>query len=64
MESLYAWSELTSATINSLADVINQIIWNIKNIIMQESIFNEPLFSLGVVKIRELISETGTFSKA
>ena len=63
-EYLSAWSELTltSAIINSHADVINQIIWNNKNIIIQNrSIFHEFLFSPGVVKIGDLVSETGNF---
>ena len=61
-EWLYAWSELTSATVNSYEDVINQITWNNKNIVIQnESIFDELLFSRGVVKIGDLICETGNF---
>ena len=38
-------------------------IWNNKNIIIiqNKSILNELLFLLGVVKIRDLISETGNF---
>ena len=61
-ECLYAWSELTSTTVNSYEDVINQIIWNNKNIgIQNESIFDELLFSQGVVKTGDLIYETGKF---
>ena len=61
-ECLYAWSGLTSTAVNSYEDVINQIIWNNKNIgIQNESIFDELLFSQGVVKTGDLISETGNF---
>ena len=46
-ECIYASSEATSETVNSCyEDVINQIIWNDKKIVIQnESIFDELLFS-------------------
>ena len=43
----------------SHAEVINQTIWNNKNIIIQNKSIFEFLFSLGVVKTRDLVFETG-----
>ena len=51
-----------SATTNTCADVINQTMWNNKTIIIQKkSIFDKLLYSLSVVKIGDLVSETGNF---
>ena len=61
-ECFDAWSELTSTSVNSYEDVINQVIWNNKNIIVQkESVFDEYLFTLGIIKIGDLLSDTGIF---
>ena len=61
-ECLEAWSKLVSSTVNTYDDIVNQIISNNKNIVVQKaSIFEHCLFSAGVVKIGELLSDTGKF---
>ena len=61
-ECLEAWSKLVSSTVNTYDDIVNQIIWNNKNIVVQKaSVFEHRLFSAGVVKIGDLLSDTGKF---
>ena len=62
-ECLEAWSKLVSSTVNTYDDIVNQIIWNNKNIVVQKaSVFEHCLFSAGVVKMGDLLSDTGKFS--
>ena len=46
----------------SYEDVIDQIIWNNKNIVVdKKSLFEKHLFCQGIVKIGDLLSTTGKF---
>ena len=38
-ECLETWSKLVSSTVNTYDDVVNQIIWNNKNIVVQKASF-------------------------
>ena len=49
----------------SFEDVVNQIIWNNKNItIGKASIFNKRVMRKGIVTIGDLLSDTGVFLKS
>ena len=61
-ECLDAWSDLNNLNVVSYDDVVDQIIWNNKNIVMDKSsLFEKHLFTQGIVKIGDLLSETGKF---
>ena len=61
-ECLDAWSELKNSNVVSYEDVIDQIIWNNKNIVVdKQSLFEKHLFCQGIVKIGDLLSNTGKF---
>ena len=61
-ECLDAWLELKNWNVVSYEDVINQIIWNNKNIVVdKQSLFKKHLFCQGMVKIGDLLSNTGKF---
>jgi len=61
---LKALSKLVSSTVNTYDDTVNQIIWNNKNIVVQKiSVFEHHFLSAGVVKIGDLLSDTGKFFK-
>ena len=46
-------------------DVVNQIIWNNKNItIGMASIFDKKVMRIGIVTIGDLLSDTGVFLKS
>ena len=49
----------------SYEDVVNQIIWNNKNItIGKASIFDKKVIRKGIVTIGDLLSDTGVFLKS
>ena len=61
-ECLGAFSELKNSNVISYEDVINQIIWNNKNIVVdKQSLFEKHLFCQGIVKIGYLLFNTGKF---
>jgi len=61
-ECLDAWSELKTSNVVSYEDVIDQIIWNNKNIVVdKQSLFEKHLFCQGTVKIGDLLSNMGNF---
>ena len=61
-ECLDARSELKNSIVVSYEDVIDQIIWNNKNIVVdKQSLFEKHLFCQGIVKIGDLLSNTGKF---
>ena len=61
-ECLDAWSELKNSNVVSYEDVIDRIIWNNKNIVVdKQSLFEKHLFCQGIVKIGNLLSNTGKF---
>ena len=61
-ECLDAWSELKNSNVVSYEDVMDQIIWNNKNIVLdKQSLFAKHLFCQGIVKIGDLLSNTGKF---
>ena len=47
-EYLEAWSELKNSKVVSYEDVIDQIIWNNKNIVDKQSLFEKHLFFQGI----------------
>ena len=62
-ECLDAWSELKNPNVVSYEDVIDQIVWNNKNIVVdKQSLFEKHLFCQGIVKIGDLLSNTGEIS--
>ena len=65
-ECLDAWSVLnTTAKVTSYDDIVNQIIWNNKHILIQDkSIFIKHLVDHEIVKIGDLISDNGRFIKS
>ena len=61
-ECLDAWSELKNSNVVSYEDVIDQIISNNKNIVVdKQSLFEKHPFCQGIVKIGDLLSNTGKF---
>ena len=63
-ECLDAWSVLNQSSVLSYGDVVHQVIWNNRNIIVQKlSLFEKHLFSKGIVTIGDLLSDTGIFLK-
>lgn len=61
-ECLEAWSDLNATNVVSYDDVVNQTIWNNKHILIEKkSCFIKHLIDHGIVKIGDLISNTGRF---
>ena len=61
-ECLNVCSELKNSNVVSYEDVIDQIIWNNRNIVIEkQSLFENILFCQGIVKIGDLLSNTGKF---
>jgi len=59
-ECLDAWSNLKISNVVSYEDVIDQIIWNNKNIVVdKQSLFEKHLLCQGIVKIGDLLSNMG-----
>ena len=59
-ECLDAWSELTQSAVPSYEDVVQQVIWNNKDItVEQRSIFKKDLLSKGINTIGDLLSDAG-----
>ena len=59
IECLDAWSELKNYNVFSYEDVINQIIWNNKNIVVdKQSLFKKHLFCQEIVKIGDLLLQS------
>ena len=55
---------LNQSSVFSYGDVVHQVIWNNRNIIVQKlSLFEKHLFSKGIVTIGDLLSDTGIFLK-
>ena len=64
-ECLDAWAMLNEVSVLSYEDVVNQIIWNNKNItIGKASIFDKKVMRKGIVTIGDLLSDTGVFLKS
>ena len=63
-ECLDAWSNLKNSNVVWYEDVIDQIIWNSKNIVVdKQSLFEKHLFCQGIVKIGDLLSNMGKFQR-
>ena len=63
-ECLDAWSVLNQSAVSSYDDVVQQAIWNNKDItVEQRSIFKKDLFSKGIITIGDLLSDDGIFLK-
>ena len=61
-ECLEAWSDLNATNVVSYDDVVNQTIWNNKHILIEKkSCFIKHLIDHRIVKIGDLISNTGRF---
>ena len=61
-ECLEAWSDLNTTNVVSYDDVMNQTIWNNKHILIEKrSCFIKCLVDNGILKIGDLISNTGRF---
>ena len=61
-ECLEAWSDLNTTNVVSYDDVVNQIIWNNRHILIEKkSCFIKYVIDHGIVKIGDLISNTGRF---
>ena len=63
-ECLDAWSALNESSVLSYEDIVNQVIWNNKNITVQKlSLFEKQLFLKGIVTVGDPLSDTGVFLK-
>ena len=61
-ECLEAFRNLKKSKVATYEDVVDQIIWNNRNIVMHgKSLFEKHLFTKGIVKIGDLLSDTGKF---
>ena len=61
-ECLDAWSNLKTSNVFSYEDVIDQIIWNNKNIVVdKQSLFEKHLFCQEIIQIGDLLSDMGKF---
>ena len=61
-ECVDAWSELKNSNVVYYEDVIDQIIWTNRNIVVDKQlILKKHLFNQGIVKIGHLLSNTGKF---
>ena len=59
-ECFDAWATLNEVPVLSYKDVVNQIIWNNKNVpIGKASIFDKKVMRKGIVTIGDLLSDTG-----
>jgi len=64
-ECLDAWTMLNEVSVLSYEVVVNQIIWNNKNItIGKASIFDKMVMRKGIVTISDLLSDTRVFLKS
>ena len=62
MECLDAWATLNEFSVSPYEDVVNQVIWNNKNVIVgKASIFDKKLMTKGIVAIGDLLSDAGVF---
>ena len=63
-ECLDAWFEINQSAVLSYEDVVQQVIWNNKYITVEpRSIFENDLFSKGIITIGDLLSDAGIFLK-
>ena len=63
-ECLDAWSVLNQSAVSSYEDVVQQVIWNNKDItVEQRLIFKKGLFSKEIIRIVDLFSDAGIFLK-
>jgi len=61
-ECLEAFRNLKKSKVATYEDVVDQIIWNNRNIVIHgKSLFEKHLFTKGIVKIGDLLSDTGKF---
>ena len=61
---LNAWSSLNVSPVHTYRDVVHQVIWNNKNITVQQlSVFEKHCFSEGIVMVGDLLSDGGVFLK-
>ena len=61
-ECLDAWSDVSTTSVVSYDDVVNQTIWNNKFILIEnKSCYVKHLVVTGIVKIGDLISDNGKF---
>ena len=64
-ECLNAWLALNESPINTYRDVVHQVIWNTKYIIVQKlSTFEKKFYSKGIITVSDLLSDTGVFLKS
>ena len=61
-ECLDAWAMLNEISVLSYEDVVNQILWNNKNITIR--IFDKKVLRKRIVTIDDLLSDTGVFLKS
>jgi len=60
-----AWSFLAKTDVVTYDDIVNQVIWNNKNILSQGKSIYQPLFhKCGIIKVGDLISNDRTFLKS
>ena len=63
-DCLHAWSALNESPINTYRDVVHQVIWNNKYIIVQKlSTFEKLFYSKGIITVGDLLSDAGVFLK-
>ena len=64
-ECFQAWSSFTNYDSSSYEGLMNQIIWNNKYILSEgKSIFQSVFYSLGILKVGDLVSKEGVFLKS
>jgi len=64
-ECLDAWSAVSTSSVVTYDDVVNQTIWNNKFILIEnKSCYIKHLAVHGIVKIENLISDNGKFLKS
>ena len=60
-----AWSFLTKKDVESYGDIMNQVIWNNKNILREGRSIYLPVFhKCGIIKVGDLISNDRAFLKS
>ena len=64
-DCLDAWAILSKTEVVKNEDIMNQVIWNNKNLLSQGKSIYQPLFhKCGIIKIGDLISKGGFFLKS
>ena len=64
-ECLDAWSSLNKRDVITYQDIMNQVIWNHRNILSEgKSLYNSFLHKWGIVKVGDLVSKDRCFLKS